>query len=212
VTSKTTSSSRAFTLVELLVVIGIIAILVGVSLGAYGMAIRAAQAAKCVSNMRQISVGFSGYLGDHNNVLPERVYPDGTTYFDLLAPYTGNNTTNKSDSIFVCPTQTANDFPIQPSYGMNWYYDNASLLTVTSASTTIMVAETYGTTGTGSNRADRDSGDPGELDPTRHSGKANYLFFDGHIDRLAFTNTYQPPTINMWGTDDGNHSVQDPPP
>lgn len=211
-TSKTSTGPRGFTLVELLVVMGIIAILIGVSMGTYGMAIRAAQAAKCVHNMRQIGVGFSGYLGDHNNVLPQRIYGDNVAYFDVLAPYTGNNTTDKADSIFVCPTQTSNDFPTEPSYGMNWYYDNASVLTVPSLTTTIMVAETYGSFGTGSNRADRDSGDPGELDPKRHSGKANYLFFDGHIERMQFSDTYSPPTINMWGTDDGNHSVQIPPP
>ncbi len=203
---------RGFTLVELLVVVAIIAILAGVSMGAYGMAMRAAQVAKCTSNLRQIATAFGGYLGDHNNCMPERIYGDGTTYFDVLAPYTGNDTSNRANSIFVCPTHTANDFPTEPSYGMNWYYDNASVLSVPGMSTTIMVAETYGSTGTGSNRADRDSGDPGELDPKRHNGLSNYLFFDGHIEKLPFSATYSPPNISMWGTDDGNHGVQSPGP
>jgi prepilin-type processing-associated H-X9-DG protein/prepilin-type N-terminal cleavage/methylation domain-containing protein len=205
------ASAQGFTLVELLVVIGIIAVLAGVSLAGYSAAIRTAQSAKCTSNLRQIGVGFQNYLADHNNVMPERVYGDGTPYFVVLNPYTGGNITGKGDTIFVCPTQITNDFPNEPSYGMNWYYDNASVLSVPGASITIMAAETYGPTGTGSNRADRNSGDPGELDPTRHSGKSNYLFFDGHIEKLTFAQTTAPVgATDMWGTDDGNHAVMSP--
>ena len=198
---------HGFTLVELLVVIGIIAILAAVSLAAYGAALRSAQTSKCASNLHQIGVGFQGYLADSNNIMPQRLYGNGTAYFDLLAPYTGNNTTDKSTSIFVCPTQTSNNFPTQPSYGMNWYYDNTSTLLVPGLSITVMVAETYGPNGTGSNRADKNSIDPGELDPLRHSGSANYLFFDGHVDRLQYA-----ATVNMWGTDHGNHNLVSPTP
>jgi len=206
------ASAHGFTLIELLVVMGIIAILAGVSFTAYSNAIRMAQVAKCTSNMRQIGVGFQGFLADHNNIMPERVYGDGTPYFITLNPYTGGSTTGKDDTVFVCPTQTSNDFPNEPSYGMNWYYDNASVLSVPEVSTTIMVAETYGPTGTGSNRADRNSGDPGELDPTRHSGKLNYLFFDGHIEKLLYSQTtVLVSTTDMWGTDDGNHTVMSAP-
>jgi prepilin-type processing-associated H-X9-DG protein len=88
---------------------------------------------------------------------------------------------------------------------MNWYYDNTSLMLVSSPSSTIMVAETLGPNGTGSNRADMNSISPGQLDPTRHRGWANYLFFDGHVDKLQYAST-----TNMWGTDFGNHDQ--PPP
>jgi prepilin-type N-terminal cleavage/methylation domain-containing protein/prepilin-type processing-associated H-X9-DG protein len=212
ITRPKTASASGFTLIELLVVIGIIAILVAVSTGSVMMGLKAAQVAKCSSNMRQIAVGFEGYLGDHNNCMPERVYGNGTPYFVVLNPYTGGSLTDKRSTVFVCPAQTSNDFPNEPSYGMNWYYDNASIATIAEPSTTIMDAETYGPTGTGSNRADRNSGDPGELDPTRHSGMSNYLFFDGHIEKLPYSATIVPiGASDMWGTDDGNHAVQTPP-
>ena len=187
---------------------GIIAILIAVSLSSITAAIKYAQTAKCSSNMRQIGNGFQEFLADHNNVLPQRYYPATDTGYALqLAPYTGNNTNDKVGSIFYCPAHRACTYPLEPSYGMNWYYDNMNAMVVTQPTTTILAAETVGGDGTGSNRADKDSGDPGELDPTRHNGMANYLFFDGHVEKLAYS-----ATTNYGGSNVGNHSLYQSPP
>jgi len=70
---------------------------------------------------------------------------------------------------------------------------------------TILVAKSIGGRNppTGSHRADRDSGNPGELDDTRHGGAANYLFFDYHVARLKFDQTYNPPSPDLWGINYG---------
>ena len=59
---KTRRSRCAFTLVELLVVIGIIAIMVGILLPTLSRARKAAQTTQCLSNIRQLNMALSLYI------------------------------------------------------------------------------------------------------------------------------------------------------
>lgn len=63
-------TSRGFTLVELLVVIGIIAVLIAVLLPALQQAKSAAAGAACASNLRQLGIAFSMYAADNKNYPP----------------------------------------------------------------------------------------------------------------------------------------------
>ncbi len=60
-------SFDGFTLIELLVVISIIALLVGILLPALGAARQTARNILCLSNMRQMGVGFSLYQNDNDD-------------------------------------------------------------------------------------------------------------------------------------------------
>jgi prepilin-type N-terminal cleavage/methylation domain-containing protein/prepilin-type processing-associated H-X9-DG protein len=64
------AGKKAFTLVELLVVIGIIALLISILLPALNRARAAANAIKCSANLRSVGQGFAMYLTNFKQVYP----------------------------------------------------------------------------------------------------------------------------------------------
>ncbi len=97
---------NAFTLVELLVVIGIIAVLLGILLPTINRARAAANRVACRSNMKQLGAAFTMYLNDSRgklpriNTLPSDPPPadNPPTAPELFGPYLGNNA-----QVWRCP-------------------------------------------------------------------------------------------------------------
>jgi prepilin-type N-terminal cleavage/methylation domain-containing protein len=87
---------RAFTLVELLIVIAILALLMGLLMPAVARARAKARQTKCENNLRQLSLALIMYQGDHRGQLPDwlsNLFPD-------YVPY-------ERQSILVCPSDTS---------------------------------------------------------------------------------------------------------
>ena len=77
----------AFTLVELLVVTGIIAVLVAILLPVLGRARESAKRAQCASNLRQLTTGFIMYTGENKGWFPcVAVFGNTLGYPNVTAP------------------------------------------------------------------------------------------------------------------------------
>ena len=97
---RATRARPAFTLIELLVVISIIALLIAILLPALSSAREAAKRAACLSNSRQIAIGYYAYLMETDPYLPHRAHDLGFGEgAAALMDYMGDNL-----DAFDCPS------------------------------------------------------------------------------------------------------------
>jgi hypothetical protein len=83
---RTTTARGGMSTVELLVTSSIIAILIGISVGAFSSARRGRARAQCVANLHSIGIAFSLYTGDYQDSYP--IATPEAQWEDLLRPYT----------------------------------------------------------------------------------------------------------------------------
>ena len=93
----------AFTLVELLVVIAIIAIIAALAFPAYQRVAESGRATACTSNLRQLGVALTVYLGEHDNIMPTLKTARAALTDDVPVI---DNTLDKyapAKAVFACP-------------------------------------------------------------------------------------------------------------
>lgn len=246
------SVHAAFTLVELLVVIGIIAVLAGIAIPAINRGLDSSKAAGCANNLRQLGVGVQQFAAENNGYLLKGWFNQGPNYGSgandtswgytagewagwdrVLLDYLEQGTpgpngkrvyTEKSASLCRCPADKTkgnvfSNYQIGVGAIPNSYRFNASmqelgqeraikLITLPSQSKLILIAD--GVFKNYHHVRLNDANEPGKISransnniaATRHSGAANYLFADGHVERLKWEETWDrttPGADSSWG-------------
>ncbi len=94
----------AFTLMELLVTVGILAVLAGIAVPATDRVLHKARSAQCMSNLRNLGAALQSYLAENNNIMPTLVTARPSKDDEDLAAI--DNTLNEhvsSPDVFRCP-------------------------------------------------------------------------------------------------------------
>jgi prepilin-type N-terminal cleavage/methylation domain-containing protein/prepilin-type processing-associated H-X9-DG protein len=189
------SNQRAFTLIELLVVIAIIAILAALLVPAIARAKDQAWSTKCLSNYRQIGIACTMYANDHNDSLPLSAH-EGASWVGTLRTYlSGTN-------LWRCPSDlnktrifssAINDFILPPVAGET-RKDFSKGSTLPCACATFLMGEKEKKENVSDHFHFADPFEAGyappffaaQVDVERHKKSANYLFVDGHVERLSW--------------------------
>lgn len=166
------SKNRGFTIIELIVVVGIIGAIILLLLPVLGKARERADIVKCMNNMRQLSIAAQLYAGDHHGEVPD-VAPDPSNPDACLA----NTDYIDDDSIYVCPNDTRSEDEFgdfKTSYTAT-LFTPANLFSSTSVLGTILYIE--------SDKAGvetRDQIDLSDCTP-RHGGITAIAYADGNV-------------------------------
>lgn len=117
---------RAFTLVELLVVVAIVAVLAAFLFPVFAQAKASARRVQCLSNVRQVGLANQLYAGDSDDtyVGDEVAGASGTVYWgDLLDRYVrGGAAEGRGEAAETCPSAGVDFFDSRPwtySYALN---------------------------------------------------------------------------------------------
>ncbi len=210
------SSNAAFTLIELLVVIAIIAVLAAMLLPALSRAKDNARCSQCLNQMRQIILAARFYVDDNDDLFPRSqhsAFANGQLPWErALAPAlgaTGTAWTNLLTGVCHCPADSQLG---HLSYGMNNYFELGPdddypenpqtfrrLSQIARPADTILFTEVLAAAdhvmpADWTTVADAEA----DVASTRHVGKSNYMFVDGHGKLLSLICTYNPPQLDLW--------------
>ncbi len=121
--------ASAFSLIELLVVVGIIVVLASMLLSAIPQVRTLAQATQCRSALRQVGMGIDAYCSEWSDCLPYVQTPDGTKWttrvaeaMDVDSPNAAAQIKSRANILRGCPTylNSAEYDPGTPAWPNTW--------------------------------------------------------------------------------------------
>lgn len=115
---KQTLRPKGFTLIEVLIVLGIVAGLAALLFPVFSRVREKGRSAVCQSNLKQIAIAMQQYVQDNNGTYPAMQYVQASKivrWNDAIMPYV------KDHAIFRCPTrQSKNPENPETDYSYNW--------------------------------------------------------------------------------------------
>jgi prepilin-type N-terminal cleavage/methylation domain-containing protein len=208
----TRAGGRAFTLVELLVVIGIIALLLGILMPALGGARAQARAVACMSNVRQIAVAAQMYANETRRFVTYLSNSSEGRPMDrkeLLFPYLNQgkgNADNAGNQVWHCPNNDRVEE--EASYGFNVNLNGVRITRIRRWSETVALCDA----GLMDQPALRPSLAthcwPPSRAATASSCRPNHLrhpkqmvsvgFADAHAERMPMKEPFYPGPVGTW--------------
>jgi len=194
---------KGFTLIELLVVIAIIAILAAILFPVFAQARDKARQTTCLSNCKQVALGFMMYFQDFDEQGPigydtKFAWPNSYWWYwwqvswtNLIEPYVKNR------QVFLCPSgakvTSLNPYNIPSNYcanywviGAQWGFSMAAfdrpaeIINITERADNPTWENYYATWPTPGTPPTWAAGNLSRVAWTRHQQGCNYSFLDGH--------------------------------
>lgn len=167
--------TSAFTLVELLVVLGVITLLLALLLPALGRARASSFKTRCAAQLNNIGRAFQLYTDDHDGWYPPSVLsPDFNPYnVPLVSDYLDSYVDGQKD-VFGCPAEAR----LFPKYGLSYSYNPEFAFDPEQPANKLRQTTSFSLFGSGSQVPLLWDGD------NFHGGQLpyNWLFSDGHVE------------------------------
>jgi len=187
---------QALSLIEILVTMGIMAVLAILVVANAGKINAKADSVTCISNLRQQYLYLNNYAQENNGVYPAAVdYDTGRSWWLVLANFINSPSQIPEvgkKTIFACPAarQTYPNKKVSRTYAMN-VFDNdyrvpCRITANSKPSETLFIMDSCSSPAkNGDGIHYLRSNSFATTAEARHSGKMNGLYFDGHVAAVA---------------------------